>query len=285
LNKNQDLQFEMDADLGKIWADDRRLKQMIVNLLSNAVKFTPDFGKLGLRVRGDRENNTIRFTVWDTGIGIHEDDLPRLFKPFVQLDSRLARKMGGTGLGLALVAKMASLHGGSVSVESQLETGSQFTIILPWESALTTGPLSAPAADESKTQPVNPQERVILVVDDTEDVILLFKDYLEHAGYRVAAARNGKEGIAQARDLNPDLILMDVQMPLMDGLEAAREIRKIPAFAHTPIIALTALAMKGDRDRCIEAGMNDYLSKPVVLRSLVELIEKHLSDRAEDTRL
>jgi CheY-like chemotaxis protein len=273
----------MDADLGMIWADERRLKQMLVNLLSNAVKFTPENGRIGLQVYGDRENNLMSFTVWDTGIGIHENDLPRLFKPFVQLDANLARRASGTGLGLALVSKMAAMHGGGVSVESQPERGSRFTIKLPWESALTTGSLAASKAGSGRlTMPDSENHRhTVLLVEDTEEVVMVIKDYLEHVGFRVAVAQNGMEAIAQAETIVPDLILMDVQMPVMDGLEATRKMRGIAALRKTPIIALTALAMRGDRERCIQAGMNDYISKPVNLKELAGIIETHLHPNGE----
>ncbi|MEP0806693.1 MAG: PAS domain S-box protein [Chloroflexota bacterium] len=276
--KNLEVFFDMDTGLGAIWADERRLKQMLVNLLSNAVKFTPENGKIGLQVRGDREKNIIAFTVWDTGIGIREEDLPRLFQPFVQLDSNLARQAGGTGLGLALVAKMAAMHGGSAGVESEPGKGSRFTIRLPWESALVTGPLAEWKTGKLKPEQKHPenQRHTILLVEDTEEVILLMRDYLEYNGFKVAVAPNGVEGVAQAEAVQPSLILMDVQMPVMDGLEATRRIRKIPSLQRTPIIALTALAMKGDRERCIEAGMNDYISKPVELKALLQIIQNHL---------
>ncbi|NWG32860.1 MAG: PAS domain S-box protein [Chloroflexi bacterium] len=282
--KNHQVFFDMDAGIGAIWADERRLKQMLVNLLGNAVKFTPENGKIGLQVRGDRENNILTFAVWDTGIGIREEDLPRLFKPFTQLDSDLARKAGGTGLGLALVAKLAAMHGGSVGVESQPGTGSRFTISLPWESALVTGPL--PEWKTGKVAPGKPdsnnQNYTILLVEDTDEVVMLIRDYLEHAGYRVRVAPNGVEAVAQAAAIQPSLILMDVQMPVMDGLEATRRIRKISSLQHTPIIALTALAMKGDRERCLEAGMSDYISKPVELKTLNQIIQSHLSAEKRD---
>jgi CheY-like chemotaxis protein/two-component sensor histidine kinase len=279
--KNHQVFFEMETGLGAVWADERRLKQMLVNLLGNAVKFTPEGGKIGLQVRGDREKNIIYFTVWDTGIGIHEKDLPRLFQPFTQLESSLARQAGGTGLGLALVAKMAAMHGGGVSVESEPGKGSRFTIRIPWESALETGPLH-----EWKTgklppppQPAEDQKHTILLVEDTEEVTMLLRDYLQYNGFKVAAAPNGVEAITQAEMIQPSLILMDVQMPVMDGLEATRRMRQIPSLQRIPIIALTALAMRGDRERCLEAGMNDYISKPVVLKDLLQIIQKHLPQK------
>lgn len=282
LKKNLEVLFEVDEDLGMIWADERKLKQMLVNLLSNAVKFTPENGRIGLQVWGDREGNLINFTVWDTGIGIHENDLPRLFQPFVQLDSNLARRSGGTGLGLALVAKMAGLHGGSVGVESQPDQGSRFTIKLPWETAFTTETLAAIASDDETTKPdPSNKNHTILLVENTEEVILLIKDYLEYIGFNVKIAWNGVEGIALAEKIEPNLILMDVQMPIMDGLEATRRMRKIAALRNTPIIALTALAMKGDRELCIEAGMNDYIGKPVNLKTLARIVNNRLRPERE----
>jgi len=279
LKKKLEVLFEADSNLGTIWADERRLKQMLVNLLSNAVKFTPEQGKVGMHVSGDRENNTLTFTVWDTGIGIDDKDLPRLFQPFVQLDSNLARRAGGTGLGLALVAKMAGIHGGSVSVDSRLGQGSRFSIRLPWEMAPNTGSLAGRGVDNRRAMEpeTKNKDHTILLVEDTEDVIMLVKDYLEYIGFNVAIATDGVEGIAQAQALQPSLILMDIQMPVMDGFEATRRIRMVPALQTVPIIALTALAMKGDRERCLEAGMTDYVSKPLSLKSLAEIIKDHLN--------
>ncbi|MCK6538971.1 MAG: PAS domain S-box protein [Anaerolineales bacterium] len=277
--KNLEVSFEMDAGLGLIRADERRLKQMLVNLLSNAVKFTPEGGRIGLEVRGNRRANIVQFIVWDTGIGIEEDDLERLFRPFVQLDSEFSRKITGTGLGLALVAQMARLHGGGVSVESQPGKGSRFTITLPWESAAITGSLPRRATERLSAEKPGTERarRTILLVEDTEDVIVLIGDYLEHAGYKVEVARNGLDGIAQARKVRPDLILMDIQMPDMDGLEATRQLRTEGGFERTPIIALTALAMPGDRDRALAAGMDEYISKPINLKSMLKVIQRFLA--------
>jgi len=280
--KNQEVSLEIDDGLGLIWADERRLKQMIVNLLGNAVKFTPENGNLGLKVQGDEEANKISFTVWDNGIGIKDDDLARLFQPFVQLDSGLARESTGTGLGLALVAQMARLHGGSITAFSEPEHGSRFTIILPWEPALAmdaatrmkiTGKFRAIQTDQTN-------KATILLVEDTKEVTMMIKDYLELAGYKVVTAQDGVDAIVQAKLVRPDLILMDVQMPRMDGLEATRKLRSEPDFRYTPIIALTALAMPSDREHCLQAGMDEYLSKPVNLKALVKMIQGCLfSDR------
>jgi CheY-like chemotaxis protein len=258
-----------------MWADERRLKQMIVNLLGNAVKFTPENGRLGLEVHGDQEANKITFTVWDRGIGIKEEDLARLFQPFVQLDAGLAREATGTGLGLALVAQMARMHGGSVHASSELEKGSRFSIVLPWEPALALDPASRMRIT-GKFHAIKPDETnkpTILLVEDTKEVVMMIQDYLELVGYKVATAQDGVDAVVQAKLVRPDLILMDVMMPRMDGFEATRKLRSEPDFRYTPIIALTALAMPSDRERCLAAGMDEYISKPVNLKVLVKIIQ------------
>jgi PAS domain S-box-containing protein len=276
--KNQQVTLEIDDAMGPVWADERRLKQVLVNLLSNAVKFTPENGKLGLEVQADKEEKRIMITVWDNGIGISESDLTRLFQPFVQLDSGLAREVTGTGLGLTLVAQMVRLHGGSVAVESEPGKGSRFTVILPWEPALATDAMLR-MKSTGKFRAIKPDAKdrpVILLVEDTKEVTMMIVDYLEMAGYQVLAASDGLNGIEQAKDKHPALILMDIQLPGMDGLEATRRLRADPDFRTVPIIALTALAMRGDRERCLAAGATDYLSKPVSLKRLVQMIEEYL---------
>ncbi|HEX9385936.1 MAG TPA: response regulator [Anaerolineales bacterium] len=276
--KNQQVTLKIKDEIGPIWVDERRLKQILVNLLSNAVKFTPENGKLGLEVETDREEKRILMTVWDNGIGISESNLTRLFRPFVQLDSGLDREVTGTGLGLTLVAQMVRLHGGSVAVESQPGEGSRFTVILPWEPALATDAMLR-LKSTGKFRAIKPDQKdrpVILLVEDTKEVTMMIVDYLEMAGYQVITASDGLAGIDLAKDKHPALILMDIQMPSMDGLEATRRLRADPDFRTTPIIALTALAMRGDRERCLAAGATDYLAKPVSLKKLVQMIEEYL---------
>jgi PAS domain S-box-containing protein len=276
--KNQQVTLEIEDEIGPAWVDERRLKQVLVNLLSNAVKFTPENGKLGIEVQADKEEKRIMITVWDNGIGISESDLTRLFRPFVQLDSGLAREVTGTGLGLALVAQMVRLHGGSVAVESQLGQGSRFTVILPWEPALATDAMLR-LKSTGKFRAIKPDEKtrpIILLVEDTKEVTMMIVDYLEMAGYQILTATDGLSGIEVAKDKHPVLILMDIQMPGMDGLEATRRLRTDPDFRTIPIIALTALAMRGDRERCLAAGATDYIAKPVSLKKLVQMIEEYL---------
>jgi PAS domain S-box-containing protein len=278
LKKEQQVTLDVDDSIGSIWVDERRLKQILVNLLSNAVKFTPSGGRLGLEVRGDRHEKQVIFTVWDTGIGIRESDLIRLFQPFVQLDSSLAREAPGTGLGLALVAQMARLHGGSVSVESRPDEGSRFTVKLPWEPALSTD-TELRMRSTGKFRAIKPDAKdrpIILLVEDTRETTLIVTDYLQLAGYQVISARDALTGMDLAKRTHPNLILMDIQLPGIDGLEATRRLREDPNFRTLPIIALTALAMPGDRERCLAAGASDYLTKPISLKKLANLIEQYL---------
>jgi PAS domain S-box-containing protein len=276
------ISLALDPAVRTVYADARRLKQILVNLLSNAVKFTPAGGTVGLEVVGDTAQQAVHLTVWDTGIGIAKADMPRLFQPFVQLDSRLARQYNGTGLGLALVYRMAEMHGGSVSVSSEPEVGSRFTVSLPWHSAAAVRPDERAGAQQPcEPAPSAAGERApacstILLVEDNEANITTVSDYLSAHGYQVLVARSGTEAIARACEAHPALVLMDIQMPGMDGLEATRRIRTQENLASIPIIALTALAMPGDRERCLDAGANDYLSKPVSLKGLATKIEAQL---------
>ncbi len=394
-------------------ADERRMRQVLVNLLNNAVKFTPEGGRVTLRARKQLSDLTVLFAVEDTGIGIPADKIDTLFEAFVQIDSSLSRRYEGTGLGLPLVKRIAELHGGTVTVETEVDRGSTFTVSLPqttgdrpeasietpsqpclscdlaatlnsqalivedsppaseqiaryleeeglksaiysqgkgaidlalrlkpgvivldlqlpdcsgWEvlAQLKTHPKTqhipilvvtivddrprgiAMGASEYLVKPisreqfrgalekictiqqqtalvVSPQNEpenlagpLILIAEDNEANIETLSDYLTLKGYRLMFASNGIDAIAFAKEHRPDVILMDVQMPEMDGLEATRCIRQDADIASIPIIALTALAMEGDRDRCLAAGANEYISKPVSLKQLTQLIETQL---------
>ncbi len=271
----------IDEEIELFVADERRLKQILVNLLSNAVKFTPKGGEIGLDVAGDKENHVVQFVVWDTGIGISEEGMKRLFQPFVQLDSRLSREYAGTGLGLSLVQRLAAMHGGEVSVVSEVGQGSRFTVRLPWRQVvevLDTMPQeSENLPDEDEVSDVPETEPLVLLVEDNEANIKTLSRYLRFKHYRVLVAKNGRQAVQAAQDHLPDIILMDIQMPGMDGLEATRRIRQNERGADVPIIALTALAMPGDQERCLAAGADAYLSKPVSLKQLSQTIERHLA--------
>lgn len=282
--KKLSVSYHLDEKVKTIYGDERRLKQILVNLLSNAVKFSPEGKSLGLEITGNAEENQIIINVWDTGIGISERDISRLFKPFVQLDSRLSREAGGTGLGLMLVSQLARLHGGNVSVKSKLDEGSSFMVRLPWHMSLPTELEQPPEHMDSSLKGNPPEQNVsarILLVEDTEPTILYMQDYLESKGHHVTVARNGHEGVMFAKNLLPDIILMDIQMPSMDGFEATKKIRAETSLRDTPIVALTALAMPGDRERCLKAGMNNYLSKPVNLKELSILLNIYTEHKGE----
>ncbi|KAA3663707.1 MAG: GAF domain-containing protein [Chloroflexi bacterium] len=265
-----------------IHADARRMKQILINLLSNAVKFTLEGGAIGLEVKAGKNNNAIHFTVWDTGIGISEEGKTHLFQPFVQLDSSLSRRFAGTGLGLVLVKRMAELQGGTISVESEIGKGSRFTVTLPWQPSSDDDlqkPTTAPLQISDTNLGMIKEKPLILLAEDDKFNSEIFSQFLKMRGYEVRIAHTGKEALNYCEETVPDLILMDIQMPEMDGLEAIRQIRAKSLCEKTPIIALTALAMAGDRQMCLAAGANEYLSKPVPLQKLHQTIQTILQNQ------
>jgi len=279
------VEYSSSPDVSSMQADPKRLKQILVNLLNNAVKFTPEKGRVSLDVQTDTRRSQMRFSVTDTGIGIASDDLEKLFKPFVQLDSSLSRQYEGSGLGLMLVQKLVEMHGGEVHVESAVGSGSSFTVVLPWkQNADLNNAESFIVEVEEESKPSSRPTLLsgtgarILLAEDNEFNVMVIRDYLEAYGYQVFIAQHGAEAIAMANEIAPALILMDVQMPEMDGLESIRRLRATPGFDTVPIIALTAFAMSDDRERCLAAGANEYLSKPVKLRMLRKFIEKFIGD-------
>ncbi len=286
MKKHLKLTTQISQLLPEIWLDQRRMRQVLINLLSNAVKFTPEGGRVMLMVNcwqdpdAPKHPGFLRFTVKDTGIGIAATDIPRLFQPFSQIDSALNRQYTGTGLGLTLVKQIVDLHQGQVGLTSEVGQGSQFTVDLPYitpnqpqNQALrltdfppSLGPSSPPL-----------QSPLILIAEDNESNILTISSYLKAKGYRFCFAHSGREAVAKVKSEKPDLVLMDIQMPEMDGLAAMREIRQTLHLDQIPIIAMTALTMEGDRERCLAAGATDYLSKPVKLSSLSQMIQSLLS--------
>jgi CheY-like chemotaxis protein len=247
--------------------DGRWVQQMLVNLLSNAIEYTAPGGRVTLHAQETTDQTFLELSVSDTGIGIAPEHLRRIFDPFVQLDAGLARSKVGTGLGLTIVARMADALGGGVHVASELGAGSTFTIRIPHRRA---GRVSG----ERSTIP----SHVVLLAEDHAGNARTFMQYLTAKGLEVVLAMDGVEAVAKARSMRPPpaAILMDVQMPRMDGLQATREIRTNPQLTAVPIIALTALAMPGDREQCLAAGMNDYLAKPVALSFLYMTLLRHI---------
>jgi signal transduction histidine kinase/ActR/RegA family two-component response regulator len=287
-HKHQSLSYTTNPARLHLLADPLRLRQMLVNLLANAVKFTPEGGSIGLQVSGDAANEKVHFTVWDTGIGIASAEQERLFEPFVQLDSGLDRHYGGTGLGLALVRKFAELHGGGVAVESSPGAGSRFTVTLPWRTGATAEitPAAPAAAGKHRLQQIAAvlqRKPLILLAEDNRPSIEIVLNYLEPLGCEMLVVLRGDDAVRLTVERKPDLVLMDVQMPHLDGIAAMRQIRRLPdpQTAQTPIVALTAFAMSGDRDRCLAAGANDYLSKPFTQAALVEIVQTQLQAAAK----
>jgi PAS domain S-box-containing protein len=392
MQKSIDVSFEHDGRVERIKADPKRLKQILVNLLTNAVKFTQPGGRIGLKVEVPKDRDAISFIVWDTGIGIAPEDEGKLFRAFTQVDSGLTRAQEGTGLGLALVAKLVELHGGHVALESKPGKGSRFIVTVPQRAAVSgsrapvevecvdrrsfqramvveddptsgailmnyltelgleamlhergdvsvetvlqarpdvilldvmlpgesgwmmlvrlkehPGTRNIPVAvvsvmDEPEkaralgaaahfTKPITrkqlakflsrevvgkrvPAGPVILLAEDNEANVQTIGGYLEDKGFSMRYAANGAIAVKLARELRPSLILMDIQMPVMDGLTAMQKIRADVEMKTIPIVALTALAMPGDRERCLAAGATDYMSKPVSMNDLLELVKR-----------
>jgi len=397
--------FSMSPPSLAVRADPRRLKQMLVNLLSNAVKFTAEGGEIGLEVTLDEERHAVNFTVWDRGIGIKDDDLGKLFQPFVQIDSSLARQYSGTGLGLSLVRRMAELHGGGVAVESEPGKGSRFCIRIPlaegqerrekpeetvregrdpthalviednlldgeWytqslegiglpsiihrtvkgaldlaaklqpgavildlhlpdgfgldllkelkadertrnipvvvasieerrgeslalgaaaclvkpfgreelRTVLRKAAGTAPSAEPVLVVDANRPSPLVMLADDSDLILETLGDFLRSRGWNLVTVRSGTELLEQAPALHPDLLLIDIQMPGLDGMETMRRLRAIdePGLSSVPTIAVTALAMTGDRERCLAAGFDEYVSKPVELLKLDNLMRELL---------
>ena len=201
----------------------------------------------------------------------------------MQIDSALNRQYAGTGLGLTLVKRIVEMHGGEVEVKSTIDIGSCFAFRLPYQDLLFQTPQSpsetAVNSDPNSTTQVLEKSPLILLAEDHEANIITTSRYLKAKGYQIILAGNGQEAIDQAKLHDPDLILMDIQMPVMDGLEAIQRIRKDSdrTLANIPIIALTALAMISDKQKCLEAGANDYLTKPVKLSQLTSTIQQILA--------
>ena len=257
-------------------ADPTRLRQVLVNLLSNAVKFT-DQGEVVVRAELDsqqEESLVLHFSVSDTGIGIPPRQLDRVFEIFTQADASIARRYGGTGLGLSISSRLVRIMGGRIWVESQEGQGSTFHFTLPVERAQPqTESALAPAFDA--TFAARHPQHILLAEDNpvNQRVAVLF---LERLGYQIDTVANGLEAVEAVQRQPYDLVLMDVRMPELDGLEAARRIRaELPAERQPRIVAMTAYAYQEDLRECLAAGMDDHLTKPIQYDPLVAVLRKH----------
>ncbi|MCI0507049.1 MAG: response regulator [Gammaproteobacteria bacterium] len=278
----KDIEFAVSYTLPlplRIATDPMRLKQIILNLCNNAIKFT-SVGHVHLNVRSDLVDRTLIFEVLDTGIGLSELQIDNIFKPFTQADVSTSRKYGGTGLGLSLSKSLCEMLGGKISVKSKPDVGSKFTVVIPVGE---TGPgefihdvSQIPRTIESQANNRNFSllHGSVLAVDDVPENQKLLRVYLKKMGLQVTLADNGFKAIELARAHPFDLILMDIQMPVVDGMEATSTLRS--EGISTPIIAITANALKEDRDRYLRSGFDGYITKPVNRHDLYEILKKHL---------
>jgi PAS domain S-box-containing protein len=263
--------------------DPGRLRQILTNLCGNAIKFT-ESGSVSLKITERDEPHNICVCVTDTGIGIAEENLDTIFEKFVQADSSINRLYGGTGLGLSITKRLVDLMNGTIHVKSQIGKGSSFTVCLPLrsvDSKLVNFGAYTPAFSAKKKR--DSQQKKVLLVEDHEPNILVAGTFLEDLDYYYDVARNGNEAIEKVKSNSYDAVLMDVQMPGMNGFEATHLIRtfeKKENKRHTPIIGITAHAMTGDRERCLSEGMDDYMSKPFNLAELKERLDKLIQSNA-----
>jgi PAS domain S-box-containing protein len=293
--KGLELRADFAPDVPEIVSGDpTRVRQIVLNLAGNAVKFT-ESGEIKISVRAlpaDSEEPNLHFTVSDSGIGIPPDKLDLIFKPFSQADSSTTRKFGGTGLGLTISTRLVGVMGGKMWVESEVGKGSQFhfTLRLPASNArrapdrstaMRAGVNPLPGGDEA------PKPRAtlrILLAEDNQVNQRLALRLLQKRGHEVTIAVNGRDAVAAAAQAVFDLVLMDLQMPEMDGFEAAAALREREkeTHVHLPVIALTAHALKGDREQCLEAGMDGYLSKPIRGEELDSILTLYMARKSQE---
>jgi len=269
-----------DDTPGRVVADAGRIRQVLINLVGNAVKFT-EHGEVAVAVSGEpADAAAFRFTVAvrDTGIGIPADKLPSVFDRFIQADASTTRRYGGTGLGLAISRQLAELMGGSLTAESAVGRGSTFTftVTLPLETdepPVRAGG-EAPQGDDADAGPPLGSRVRVLVAEDNRVNQRVASRILEKLGCEVEVVGNGQEAIERLAAADYDLVLMDCQMPVMDGYEATAAIRAASqSVSRIPIVAMTAHALPGDRERCLAAGMDDYVSKPVKAVDLRRVVD------------
>ena len=273
------LSGKVDDDVPEILTGDpTRIRQILINLVGNAIKFTHKGGvSLGVKLESAEDVKVrLKFYVKDTGIGIPKDRMDRLFRPFSQVDSSTTRNYGGTGLGLAISSKLCELMSGKMWVESTPNVGSTFFFtveLLPQTSDDSDGETKVA---EAQARAIDPAKVRLLLAEDnavnSKVAILLLK----RAGYQPDLAENGQEVLDAFRKKYYDVVLMDMQMPVMDGLESTRQLRKIMARKglHPYVVALTASAGRPDHDRCIEAGMDDFLVKPIRVNEMLAVLKR-----------
>jgi PAS domain S-box-containing protein len=260
-----------------ISSDPTRLRQVLMNLLGNAIKFTPAGGTVTLAVNLNAAEESLEFCVSDTGVGMSEEALEKLFKPFSQADSSVTRRFGGTGLGLAISYNLVKLLGGEMQVQSQEGGGSQFRFSVPTGALERVTLLEPRAWGERGSGPARPSQlvplpgRKVLVVEDQPDLRDLMENYFREAQAEVVTVEDGQAALDYLETREAEVVVMDMQMPRLDGYAATRELRR--RGCTLPVLALTASAMQGDRDACLEAGCTAYLTKPVDRSALMSQVE------------
>lgn len=286
--KGLQLSYNIDQNIPDlIYLDPKRLRQVIVNLLSNAIKFT-EKGSVSLKATQTNESNhpIINISISDTGIGIPKTEFDRVFSSFYQVDGSVSRSHGGTGLGLAISKKMIELMGGQILLQSTPGQGSTFTISLPLtnqgaenednvvkESQPQESQESQEIAEHSTVKNEPEKNIKIIVVEDNEINAELLLIQLGELGYSADTAKDGQVFLDMMKKNHYDLVLMDCQMPVLNGYDATKQHRKTESpDSHIPIIAVTANAMAGDKEKCIASGMDDYITKPVNTATLEKVI-------------
>ncbi|MDH5445169.1 MAG: response regulator [Gammaproteobacteria bacterium] len=260
-------------------SDPVRIKQILLNFCSNAIKFT-DQGSVILTVKYQQANKKLTFSVADTGIGMSDKQINNLFKPFIQADNSIARRFGGTGLGLSLSKQLAEILDGDITVTSNVNEGSvfeySFYIDKPADTLISsTNDISLSSVSHHRQTPYLKLSGNILLVEDNELNQILIKSYLEKMGTTVTTADNGEVAVRLAQQHNFDLIFMDMQMPVMPGIDAVHEIRT--NGITTPIIMLTANVTKQDKQKCLDSGASDFMTKPVIRQALYEMTKTYLT--------
>ncbi|MBC3910241.1 response regulator [Undibacterium umbellatum] len=277
--QNLQVTAKIQEGMGEIWLDEVKLKQIIYNLLSNAVKFTPEGGRVHLSARridgyqaaGGRFEHYLEITVSDSGIGIPQEAQPLLFQAFTQIDSSLSRKHQGTGLGLAMVKRMAELHEGSVSMSSIVGKGSTFSILLPWRTANLPGKYGTAPATPSVVNSVSSDnslasgELLALIIEDDDQAAEVLRVQLESEGFRILRASTAEAALNLAEETHPDLITLDILLPGMDGWEFLERFKQRPLFAFTPVVIISIVA---DRGRGLSLGAAHVMQKPIARENL-----------------
>lgn len=286
--KHQDLFVSYQTRNLGVRVDGRRIKQIIINLLSNASKFTSEYGKIELKVSNKIIKSVPNFviSVKDSGVGIEKEDIPKLFTPFYQVNHKgYVGKAHGSGLGLSIVKKLVEAHGGFLSLESCPNQGSIFIFSIPISDKNNDLDLIKDINDNisninsgSGNSTTNILSK-ILIVEDNEVNIIGVSEYLKANRFEIIVAHNGREGLEKVIAERPDLVLMDVQMPVMNGIDATRRIREEegPYFQQLPILMYTALGMPGDEEKCLGSGADEYFMKPFGLKKLVLKINKYIN--------